>query len=79
MLMTAKSSSAYSAGLTYFKRRFWPLNIQIPQTFITDFEISLVEFNSIYISTSKAACWLFISLLPGTHEEIQKIQSITVV
>ncbi|XP_044593096.1 uncharacterized protein LOC123270971 [Cotesia glomerata] len=39
MLMTAKSSSAYSAGLTYFKDVLAP-HIQ-PQTFITDFEISL--------------------------------------
>ncbi|KAH0562110.1 hypothetical protein KQX54_000272, partial [Cotesia glomerata] len=39
MLMTAKSSSAYSAGLTYFKDVLAP-HIQ-PQTIITDFEISL--------------------------------------
>ncbi|CAD6233239.1 GSCOCG00012270001-RA-CDS, partial [Cotesia congregata] len=39
ILMTSKSSSAYTAGLTYFKDTLAP-HIQ-PQTIITDFEASL--------------------------------------
>lgn len=55
MIMTAKSTSAYTAGLTHFKEEFAP-HFQ-PDVIMTDFETSLPNsIRSVYPQAKHVGC-----------------------